>query len=86
MFGLWRCHCTPVCPFRFILRATIDSPNIELLREEKEDVDIAGPTLSSLKTILDDPPLASDKDGLSRYSRLIHGLLSACLVNIDEMR
>ncbi|EJD04810.1 clathrin-coated vesicle protein [Fomitiporia mediterranea MF3/22] len=58
----------------------------ELLKEEKSDIDMAGPTLQSLKAMLDNSPSKLQTDALTRYSRLVHGLFSACLVNIDEMR
>lgn len=58
----------------------------ELLKEEKSEIDMAGPTLQSLKAMLDNPPSKLQTEALSRYSRLVHGLLSACLVNIDDMR
>ena len=64
----------------------IDLSCLELLKDEKSEVDIAGPTLPSLKIILDGPPAKSDIEASSRYSRLIHGLFSSCIVNIDEMR
>lgn len=47
---------------------------------------MAGPTLQSLKALLDNPPNKLQENALSRYSRLVHGLFSACLVNVDEMR
>ncbi|CCM02125.1 uncharacterized protein FIBRA_04202 [Fibroporia radiculosa] len=55
----------------------------ELLKDETYDADLIGPTLQSLKTILDKP---SDATGAEKYERVVHGLLSSCLVNIDEMR
>lgn len=58
----------------------------ELLKEEKSEVDLAGPTLQSLKALLDNPPKKSEAQALTQYSRLVHGLLSACLVHVDEMR
>ncbi|KAJ3824050.1 clathrin-coated vesicle protein [Lentinula raphanica] len=57
----------------------------EILKDESNDIDLAGPTFPSLKALLD-LPLASSPDAQDRYQRLIHGLLSACLLNIDEMR
>ncbi|THH07979.1 hypothetical protein EW145_g3009 [Phellinidium pouzarii] len=67
-------------------RAVAISIYAELLKEEKSDLDIAGPTLQSLKAILDNPPDKIQRAAHSQYGRLVHGLLSACLVNIDEMR
>jgi len=54
----------------------------ELLKDEASDADLVGPTLQSLKMLLDNPPSRKD----SQFERVIHGLLSACLLNIDEMR
>lgn len=58
---------------------------IGLLKDELSEVDLAGPSLPALKSMLDkdDPPhgVADEK-----YGRLVHGLLSACLQNIDDMR
>ncbi|KAI5117719.1 hypothetical protein M0805_001805 [Coniferiporia weirii] len=58
----------------------------ELLREEKSELDMAGPTLQSLKAILDEPPKAAQTAAVAQYGKLVHGLFSVCLVNIDEMR
>ncbi|KAL5476373.1 hypothetical protein ACEPAI_3473 [Sanghuangporus weigelae] len=68
------------------MRAVAVAIYAELLKEEKSDLDMAAPTLQSLKALLDNPPSKLQADALSRYSRLVHGLFSACLVNIDEMR
>ncbi|KAJ4473613.1 clathrin-coated vesicle protein [Lentinula aciculospora] len=57
----------------------------EILKDESNEIDLAGPTFPSLKVLLD-LPLASSPDARDRYQRMIHGLLSACLLNIDEMR
>ncbi|KAH8115151.1 clathrin-coated vesicle protein [Phellopilus nigrolimitatus] len=75
--------------FRYLreeTRAVAISIYAELLRDEKSDLDMAGPTLQSLKAMLDNAPTKLQADALSRYARLVHGLLSACLVNIDAMR
>ena len=56
----------------------------ELLKDETSELDFVGPTLPALKALLDRPTNLPDPD--NKYGRLIHGLLSACLVNIDEMR
>ncbi|KAJ7205156.1 clathrin-coated vesicle protein [Mycena haematopus] len=55
----------------------------ELLKDESSDIDLAGPTLTALKSLLDLPTTSPDAG--DRYSRLVHGLVSACLLNIDEM-
>ena len=59
---------------------------VELLKEEKSDIDLIGPTLQSLKTLLDPPPSKTAADSALKFYRVVHGLLSACLANIDEMR
>lgn len=56
----------------------------ELLKSETSQVDFAGPTLPSLKLLLDRQ--AGLKDPADKYAKLVHGILSACLLNIDEMR
>ena len=58
---------------------------IGLLKDEASEVDFVGPTLPALKTLLD-LPVSSEPDDKDRYSRLIHALLSACLLNIDSVR
>ncbi|KAJ6450153.1 clathrin-coated vesicle protein [Mycena sanguinolenta] len=55
----------------------------ELLKDESSEIDLVGPTLPALKSLLDFP--TSSPDAADRYSRLVHGLISACLLNIDEM-
>ncbi|KAF9069763.1 clathrin-coated vesicle protein [Rhodocollybia butyracea] len=57
----------------------------EILKDESNDIDLAGPTFPSLKVLLD-LPLSAAADAQDRYQRLMHGLLSSCLLNIDEMR
>ena len=62
---------------------------IELLRDESCDMDLAGPTLPCLKTMLipsHDPTTNGVVAGDTKYGALIHGLLSSCLSNIDDMR
>ena len=58
----------------------------EMLKNEKLDIDLAGPTLQTLKGLLDNSPRADRQAAVEQYAELIHGLLSACLLNIDEMR
>lgn len=58
--------------------------DLELLKDESSEIDAVGPTLPVLKTILEFPVCAIDtKD---KYRRSVHGLLSACLLNVDAMR
>lgn len=47
-------------------------------------MDLAGPTLPALKSLLDVP--REFKDPSKGHAKLVHGILSACLVNIDHMR
>jgi len=56
----------------------------ELLKNETSIVDLASPTLPALKSLLDVPREFTDSS--DRYAKLVHGILSACLVNIDHMR
>ena len=57
-----------------------------MLKDEKSGIDMAGATLPSLKMLLENPPGKTQPAELAKYGRLIHGLLSACVVNIDEMQ
>ncbi|KIL59187.1 hypothetical protein M378DRAFT_27111 [Amanita muscaria Koide BX008] len=52
----------------------------ELLKDESSEIDLVGPTLPALKSLLEYPP-----QDQALYNRFIHALLSACLSNIDEM-
>ncbi|GAA6032931.1 hypothetical protein JCM8097_000054 [Rhodosporidiobolus ruineniae] len=56
-----------------------------LLKDEKAEVDLAGPTLSVLK-LLTDRGLASSSGASSVLPKVINGMLSACMLNIDEVR
>ncbi|TDL16333.1 clathrin-coated vesicle protein [Rickenella mellea] len=67
-------------------RAVAVSLYAELLKDEKSDIDLAGPTLQSLKALLENPPKPDQQSAVSQYTRMVHGLLSASLLNIDEMR
>lgn len=59
-------------------------PTIELLKDEISEIDFVGPTLQSLKRLLDNIPESPAEH--AKFDRMVHGILSACLVNIDEMR
>jgi hypothetical protein len=61
-------------------RLMLDS---ELLKDESSEIDVVGPTLPALKTMLELPVLAIDTK--EKYRQLVHGLLSACLLNVDAM-
>lgn len=57
----------------------------ELLKDENSPLDLVSPTLPSLKALLDFEP-HQDKESVERFSKLAHGLASACLLNVEEMR
>lgn len=57
----------------------------ELLKDESTEVDLVGPTLPALKALLD-IPVYTTPDAKNKFGRLVHGLLSACLLHVDEMR
>ncbi len=71
-------------PWAPTLRFNDTHDSADLLKDETSELDLVGPTLQALKSLLDRPADLPDPD--SKYARLVHGLLSACLVNIDEMR
>ncbi|KAG8840425.1 hypothetical protein FRB91_006107 [Serendipita sp. 411] len=54
----------------------------ELLKDETSEFDLIGPTLPALRTMLDAPPMTSN--GIESFGKLIHGLISCCLQNIEE--
>lgn len=56
----------------------------ELLKDEVSATDYVGPTLQSLKKLLEDPPVTVA--GKARYEKVIHAILSAAMLNIDAMR
>ncbi|TFK25105.1 clathrin-coated vesicle protein [Coprinopsis marcescibilis] len=56
----------------------------DLLKDESPDIDLVGPTLPALKSLLDLPP-SSDASSKDHYSQLMHALLSTCLRHVDEM-
>jgi len=56
---------------------------VDLLRDESSEVDVVGPTLPVLKSLL--TPGSTDKV-TEFFQRVVHGLLSSCMLNIDEMR
>ncbi|KAF8523823.1 ARM repeat-containing protein [Gautieria morchelliformis] len=67
------------------IRAVSVSLYAELLKDEHSELDIAGPTLPALKAMLAPPSEAKLCRSDSKYGRLVHGLISACLLHIDEM-
>jgi HEAT repeat-containing protein 5 len=57
----------------------------ELLKDESSEIDLVGPTLPALKALLS-VPIYDTPDAKNKFGRLVHGLLSACLLHVDEMR
>jgi hypothetical protein len=57
----------------------------ELLKDESSEIDLVGPTLPALKALLG-IPVYNAPDAKNKFGRLVHGLLSACLLHVDEMR
>ncbi|KAI0303661.1 armadillo-type protein [Multifurca ochricompacta] len=65
------------------VRAVAISLYSDFLRDETCEIDLVGPTLPALKSLL--TPRAAHKI-TEFFQRVVHGLLSSCLLNIDEMR
>lgn len=59
---------------------------VDLLKDEYTEVDVCGPTLPALKALLDVQAGGLNAATVPKYGKLAHGLLSACLQHIDEMR
>ncbi|KAG2033122.1 armadillo-type protein [Suillus americanus] len=55
----------------------------ELLKNETSEVDLVTPTLPAFRSLL---AVSCHPSMRERYGKLIHGLLSSCLLNVDEMR
>lgn len=55
----------------------------ELLKDETAEADLITPTLPAFRSLLAVP---CHPDARERYGKLVHGLLSSCLLNVDEMR
>lgn len=55
----------------------------DLLRDESSEADVVGPTLPVLKSLLTP---GSTYKVTEFFQRVVHGLLSSCMLNIDEMR
>lgn len=58
---------------------------IAFLNDEFSEYDLTGPTLPTLKSLLETSDSKAPGEDL-KFSHLIHGLLSTCLLNIDQMR
>lgn len=65
------------------LTSSFTEGDTDLLRDESSEIDVVGPTLPVLKSLL--TPGATYKV-TEFFQRVVHGLLSSCLLNIDEMR
>ncbi|GAA6022908.1 hypothetical protein JCM10207_006860 [Rhodosporidiobolus poonsookiae] len=57
-----------------------------VLKDEKADVDLAGPTLPVLKLLSDRGLASTGEEGPAVLPKVINGMLSACMLNIDEVR
>ncbi|KAG1754151.1 armadillo-type protein [Suillus lakei] len=55
----------------------------ELLKDETSEADLVTPTLPAFRSLL---AVSCHPSIRERYGKLIHGLLSSCLLNVDEMR
>lgn len=55
----------------------------ELLKDETSEADLVTPTLPAFRSLL---AVSCHPSTRERYGKLIHGLLSSCLLNVDEMR
>ena len=60
----------------------------DLLRDETPSMDLAGPTLPVLKMLVEQTVSQSAQvPGVGATAeKIVHGLLSACLGNVDDMR
>ena len=83
MSGVSLSSCTAVS---FLTREEVHDLIIalDLLKDESSEIDLVGPTLPALKSLLS-VPCASPGDKAT-YGELVHALLSASLHHIDEMR
>ncbi|CAE6439107.1 unnamed protein product [Rhizoctonia solani] len=65
------------------VRALAVSIYSDLLKDEYSEIDLVGPTLQSLRAML----LSDSKDVQKEpvYPKVVHGLLSSCLQNVDDM-
>jgi hypothetical protein len=57
----------------------------DLLKDETAEVDLVGPTLPSLKALLEISVLPT-AEGKEKFTRTVHGLVSSCLLSIDGLR
>jgi hypothetical protein len=64
-------------------RLLLHDPFSELLKDETSEADLVTPTLPAFRSLL---AVSCHPSVRERYGKLIHGLLSSCLLNVDEMR
>ncbi|GAA6063853.1 hypothetical protein JCM10212_000333 [Sporobolomyces blumeae] len=57
-----------------------------LLKDEKLEVDLVSPTLPILKAVCDRSLVSTDVDALATMGKVLNGIVSACLMNADEVR
>ena len=57
-----------------------------LLKDEKLEVDLVAPNLPVLKALCDRSLRATNEVSSSMIGKVLNGMMSACLMNIDEMR
>jgi hypothetical protein len=76
--SLYSGMCADPSHLLFMLKKRAD-----LLRDETSEIDFVGPTLPVLKSLLTPGPT---HEVTEFFQRIVHGLLSSCLLNIDEMR
>ncbi|EGN94850.1 hypothetical protein SERLA73DRAFT_171234 [Serpula lacrymans var. lacrymans S7.3] len=57
----------------------------ELLKDESSEDDLVEPTLPALKSLLS-VPIHDSTGARTRFEESVHGFLSSCLLNVDEMR
>ncbi len=55
------------------------------MKDESSEVDLVGPTLPSLKILLD-LPVHGKPEAKEKFGKTVNALASACLLNIDGMR
>lgn len=77
-------YSTVVC-VQFTVEPWVHALLPDLLKDEKSEQDLVGPTLPALKAILDISVLPTAQ-GKERFSRTTHGLISSCLLSIDGLR
>jgi len=73
--------CTLVCYIGAVISRSHYMFFPELLKDEISEYDLVGPTLPALKSMLD---IRTSSSGVESYAKLIHGLVSCCLQNVEE--